>query len=198
MHLNSNRYKLVLASTSPFRQVLLDKLCLPFETAAPDIDESCQFGEDPQALVSRLAEAKAKAVKPEFPAHLIIGSDQVAVADGKILGKPGNYEHAQAQLGSFSGQVVTFLTGLCLYDSQQDDAQVAVERFDVHFRSLTAQQIHHYLIQETPYHCAGSFKSEGLGIALFDKLVGDDPNTLVGLPLIRLVQFLSNKGVSPI
>ena len=195
---NSIGYKLVLASTSPFRKVILDKLCLPFDTAAPNIDESPLRGEAPQELVRRLAEAKAQAVTGQFPEHLIIGSDQVAVVEGHILGKSGNYDKAHEQLSACAGKVVTFFTGLCLYDSQQGHAQTALERFNVHFRVLTEPQIHRYLIQEQPYQCAGSFKSEGLGIALFEKLDGDDPNTLMGLPLIRLLRFLENKGVSPI
>lgn len=190
--------KLVLASTSPFRRSILAKLGLDFATAAPDIDESHRPGEPFDTLVKRLAEEKARAVRTQFPQHLIIGSDQIAVCDQDILGKPGNHTNAVQQLRRFSGHCITFYTGLCLYDSLLDDSQVSVELFKVHFRILTDRQINHYLHQEQPYQCAGSFKSEGLGIALFEKLEGDDPNTLIGLPLIRLTRFLENKGLPPI
>ncbi|MFP3874329.1 MAG: Maf family protein, partial [Thiohalophilus sp.] len=179
--------KLVLASTSPFRKAILEKFGVPFETASPKVDETAQAGESAGQLVRRLAEAKARAVAEQFPEALIIGSDQVAVIDNTILGKPGSHDRAIEQLRAASGQTVTFLTGLCLYNSRTGHAQCDVLPFKVHFRQLDDSQIENYLQKEQPYNCAGSFKSEGLGIALFDKLEGDDPNTLIGLPLIRLI-----------
>lgn len=186
---------LVLASTSPFRRELLQRLGIPFETAAPNVDESPLENETPQALVARLAEAKARACADQFPDALIIGSDQVAVLDKKILGKPGTHENAVQQLQVVSGRQVEFLTGLCLFNSQTQNTQVSVVPFSVKFRQLNEQQIENYLLREQPYNCAGSFKSEGLGIALFEKLQGDDPNTLIGLPLIELIRMLENEGI---
>ncbi len=187
--------KIILASTSPFRATLLKKLHLPFEQASPDIDESTLADETPFQLVKRLTEAKARAVSSTYSEHLIIASDQVALFCGEILGKPGNFEKAFLQLTQFSGQSVTFLTGLALLNSATDTLQIAVESFEVEFRQLSSQQIEHYLQLEQPYNCAGSFKSEGLGITLFKRLNGDDPNTLVGLPLIKLTNFLAKEGL---
>lgn len=187
---------LVLASTSPFRRELLERLGLPFTTYAPKIDESSQPGETAPALVTRLAQAKARAAAQAHPAALIIGSDQVAVLDGVFLGKPGGHAQAVTQLQQASGRSVTFYTGLCLFDSASDDCRTAVEPFQVQFRSLTTAMIEAYLRREQPYHCAGSFKSEGLGIALFERLTGDDPTSLIGLPLIRLVRMLETAGVA--
>lgn len=186
---------LVLASTSPFRCTLLERLGLPFITHAPETDESPQAGETAPVLVARLAQAKARSVAPAYPAALIIGSDQVAVLDGAFLGKPGGHAQAVTQLQQASGRIVTFYTGLCLLDSASDQCQTAVELFQVQFRCLTTTMIAAYLHREQPYHCAGSFKSEGLGIALFERLMGDDPTGLIGLPLIRLVRMLENAGV---
>lgn len=188
--------KLVLASTSPFRRELLNKLGLPFETCAPDVDEQPRPGESPQALVTRLAEAKARAVATSHPGALVIGSDQVACIDGDILGKPGDRANAIAQLGRAAGQVVSFHTGLCLYDGANDTAQLHCEPFRVHFRQLDAGQIARYVDAEQPFNCAGSFKSEGYGITLFERLEGDDPNSLIGLPLIRLVAMLDRCGIA--
>jgi len=187
---------LILGSTSPFRRELLGRLELPFSAASPDTDETAHAGELPEALVQRLAEAKARAVAPMHPDALIIGSDQIAVLDGQILGKPGNHARAVEQLRAASGRTVTFLTGLCLLDSASDVAQVTFEPFRVHFRELDEAHIERYLQAEQPYNCAGSFKSEGLGIALFAKLEGDDPTGLIGLPLIRLVDMLQRAGVA--
>ena len=186
---------LVLGSTSPFRKTLLEKLNLPFTCAKPDIDESAQQGESPQALVQRLAIEKAKAVSSQYPNALIIGSDQVAVCAGEILGKPHNFDNAVMQLTKFSGKSITFYTGLCVYDSEKDKAVALVEPFTVHFNRLSLAEITNYLNAEQPYNCAGSFKSEGLGICLFSKLEGDDPNTLIGLPLIKLVALLKQQGI---
>lgn len=188
--------QLVLGSTSPFRRALLEKLGLPFDTAAPDVDESPLPGETPEALVRRLSEAKARAVADDHPRALIIGSDQVACIDGRILGKPGNRENAIEQLLSAAGKAVTFHTGLCLYNAAADRARTICEPFRVHFRPLEREQIGRYVDAEQPFNCAGSFKSEGYGITLFEKLEGDDPNSLIGLPLIRLVQLLGEEGVA--
>jgi len=190
---------LVLGSTSPFRRALLEKLNLPFECAKPNIDETAKQGETPIALVERLAIEKAKAVvdvtNNEFTDALIIGSDQVAVCDGEILGKPHNFENGFKQLRKFSGKAVVFYTGLCVYNSKTKQTLSLVEPFTVHFNELNDTDITHYLHAEQPYNCAGSFKSEALGICLFKKLEGEDPNTLIGLPLIKLVALLKQHGV---
>ena len=187
--------QLVLASTSPYRRELLERLGLPFETASPNVDETEVGGETPEQLVERLAESKARAVAKSHPDALIIGSDQVAVLDNQILGKPGNHETAVQQLSNASGKNVLFLTGLCLLNTATGKAQTNVNIFSVKFRQLSASQINNYLQREKPYDCAGSFKSEGLGISLFEKMEGDDPNTLIGLPLITLINMLSAEGV---
>jgi len=187
---------LVLASTSPYRRELLGRLGLPFTTARPNADETALPDESPEKLVYRLAEAKARSVAMSHPDALVIGSDQVAVLDGAVIGKPGTPEKAREQLLRASGRGVHFLTGLCLLDAAKDEARTVVEPFTVHFRTLDDARIASYLEHEQPYDCAGSFKSEGLGIALFERLEGDDPNSLVGLPLIRLVSLLKEFGVS--
>jgi MAF protein len=189
------RLPLVLGSSSPFRRELLGRLGLAFECHSPDIDESARPDETPRELVARLSEAKARAVAGTWPQALIIGSDQVAVVDDVILGKPGSHERAQEQLARLSGRKVTFLTGLCLYNSEADRAQLDVVSYVVEFRDLTPEQIEHYLQREQPYNCAGSFRSEALGVTLFRRMQGDDPNALVGLPLIRLVDMLAEEGV---
>ncbi|WP_027856062.1 Maf family protein [Marinobacterium jannaschii] len=189
---------IVLASSSPFRRTLLDKLGLPYQCSSPDIDESPLSGEHAEALVKRLAESKAKAVSVQHPDALIIGSDQVAILDGEITGKPHSHERAVGQLKAASGSKVTFLTGLALYNAAKDSIQSEVVPFHVHFRELSEQMIENYLQAEQPYNCAGSFKSEGMGIALFERLEGDDPNTLIGLPLIRLIRMLEQEGINTI
>ncbi len=186
--------QLVLGSTSPFRKSLLEKFNLEFVCAKPCIDESALPNEPPEQLVARLALQKAEKVSQEFANGLIIGSDQVAICEGQILGKPHNFDNGVKQLSSFSGKTVTFLTGLCLLNANTGKSQVIVEPFYVSFRELTLAEISAYLKAEQPYNCAGSFKSEGLGICLFESLKGDDPNTLIGLPLIRLRQLLKNEG----
>jgi MAF protein len=188
--------RLVLGSTSPYRKRLLERLGLSFETASPAVDESPRPGESPQQLVLRLAEAKARAVGKQIPGSLVIGSDQVACVEDKVLGKPGDRVRAIEQLTSLSGRHVAFLTGLCLYNSEADRIQLLCEPFGVQFRELTPEQIAHYVDRERPFDCAGSFRSEGLGIALFERMIGDDPNALIGLPLIRLVDMLAREGVS--
>ncbi|MDX1301119.1 nucleoside triphosphate pyrophosphatase [Photobacterium sp.] len=186
---------LLLASTSPFRKALLEKFQYPFETTSPEIDESALDGESAEDLVKRLAEQKAKACENNFPDHLIIGSDQVCVINDRIIGKPHTVENACQQLKAASGQTVTFYTGLCLYNAKTKQSDILCEPFHVHFRELSEQEIRHYVEREMPLNCAGSFKSEGLGIALFSKLDGRDPNTLVGLPLIALREQLAKQGV---
>jgi len=198
MATNKTPVRLVLASTSPFRKAILQKLGLDFATASPDIEESMLANETPEQLVVRLAEQKARAVADSYPENLIIGSDQVAVINDEILGKPHTHERAVEQLSNASGKTVRFHTGLCLYNSASGSIQCEAVPFDVVFKKLTASQIENYLQNEKPYNCAGSFKSEALGIALFEKLVGDDPNTLIGLPLIRLVAMLEKEGLAPI
>ncbi len=193
--MNDPRPPLVLASTSPYRRQLLERLGIPFETAAPRTDETRLDDESPEALVQRLARDKARAVAAEHPNALIIGSDQVACIDDRILGKPGDRARAMAQLREASGRAVTFYTGLSLLNSGSGRFQTRCEPFRVHFRELDDDQIARYLDAEEPFDCAGSFKSEGLGIALFKRLEGDDPNALIGLPLIRLVEMLNNEGV---
>lgn len=186
---------LVLGSTSVFRKAILEKLNLPFICDKPNIDETPLAGETPEQLVERLAVSKARKVADNHPDALIIGSDQVAVHQGDILGKPGNANSAIEQLMRFSGDHVTFLTSLCLYDSASGNYEVIVEPFSVYFRELTLQQVSSYVEAEQPLNCAGSFKSEGLGICLFERLQGDDPNTLIGLPLIRLTKLLAKQGI---
>lgn len=189
---------LLLASSSPYRRQLLDKLGLNYTWQAPDINETCLPYELPEEVVKRLAHSKAQALAHNHPDKLIIGSDQVAVIDNKILGKPLNHEHATGQLTRASGKKVIFFTGLCLLNTATGRAQLACETFTVYFRNLNKSQIENYLRKEQPYDCAGSFKSEGLGITLFDRLDGRDPNTLVGLPLIALTDMLMVEGLSPL
>lgn len=186
----------VLASTSPFRRQLLERLGLPFITATPDVDESPLEDESPAHIVARLAEAKARAVAQQYPNALIIGSDQTAHVGGTLLNKPGTHDNAVQQLRRCSGHAVTFQTGLCLLNAARGNMQINVIPYYVHFRKLADAQIENYLRREQPYQCAGSFKSEGLGIALFERLVGEDPTALVGLPLIELTRMLSRENVS--
>lgn len=188
--------QLVLASSSPFRRELLSRLKLPFDVIAPDVDETPQPGEPPQTLVERLAVAKARAVIAHAPNALIIGSDQVAVYDGAIVGKPHTHANAVRQLRAAAGKTVMLYTGLALINAASGRMQSEVVPFGVTFRPLTDAQIEDYLRKEQPYGCAGSVRSEGLGIALLDRFDGNDPNALIGLPLIRLVRMLENEGVS--
>ena len=168
---------------------------MSFETAAPDTDESALPGESPETTALRLSEAKAKAVASRFPGALIIGSDQVAVLDGEIYGKPGTHERAVEQLRTMRGRTVNFFTGLCLYNSATGRAHVRGIPTLVTFRQLSDTEIENYLRREQPYNCAGSAKSEGLGIAVIAAMEGTDPNALVGLPLIALCDLLRNEGV---
>ncbi len=189
---------LVLASSSPFRKELLARLGLPFITHSPDINESALENETPQALVERLAISKAQAVKIDYPEALIIGSDQVAVLDEKIIGKPRDHDDAISQLEAASGRTVNLYTGLCLYNAAKGTIQHCVEPFTVQFRHLSRPQIERYLEKDQPYGCAGSLKSESLGIALLSSLQGNDPNALIGLPLIQLTSMLIKEGVHPV
>lgn len=193
-----NKPKLLLASSSPYRRKLLEKLGIPFVWASPDVDETPHPSESPTQLAHRLAEAKAYYFATKYPQHLIIGSDQVASINNLALGKPYTHTNATTQLKSFCEQEVVFLTGLCLLNPAANRTQVSVESYKVKFRKLTPAQIENYLMREKPYDCAGSFKAEGLGISLFDQFEGNDPNTLVGLPLIALTRMLINEGIDPL
>lgn len=187
-------YSIVLASTSPFRQQLLKKLAIPFDTASPNFDETPLPNEDPLELVKRLAIGKAQSCTAEKPS-LIIGSDQVCVIDDDIIGKPLNRSKAIEQLSRQSGRKIQFYTGLAVYNTVTNKTTVKVDTFTVHFRSLSQKKIERYIDKEQPFYCAGSFMCEGLGIALFERLEGKDPNTLIGLPLIDLVDILEEQGV---
>ena len=189
---------LILASTSPFRRELLARLGLPFICVAPGVDETRRADEPPQVMVLRLAEAKAAAVAALHPDAVVIGSDQVACIDDQVLGKPGDAERAIAQLELAAGRTVVFQTGLCVLNAVTGRTQTLVEPFRVHFRRLTRAQIRAYVERERPFDCAGSFKSEGLGIALFARLEGEDPTALIGLPLIRLITLLETEGLDPL
>ena len=185
--------ELILASTSPYRKRLLERLQMPFRCEAPGVDETATAGESAAGLAGRLARSKAMAVRKNFPDALVIGSDQVAEADGFIMGKPGGYEAAHRQLSHSSGKEVCFHTGLSLCGPGLELTHV--EPFRVAFRTLNGAEIDYYLRLEQPYDCAGSFKCEGLGIALFSRMIGDDPTSLEGLPLISLVHMLAEAGV---
>ncbi|MCS0324888.1 Maf family protein [Vibrio diabolicus] len=187
-------YQLVLASTSPFRKQLLEKLSLPFICLSPDCDETPFDQEAPLELVQRLAQEKATSCQTD-KASLVIGSDQVCVINGEIVGKPLNRDNAINQLLSQSGKVITFYTGLAVHNTVTNHTEVGFDSFEVHFRDLTLEQIERYVDREEPFYCAGSFKGEGMGICLFNKLVGKDPNTLVGLPLIDLIDMLHVQGL---
>ena len=186
---------LILASTSPYRRELLHRLGLPFEVASPQTDESRWPGESPETMALRLSEAKARAVAGAHPDALIIGSDQVATVDGLIYGKPGSHERAVDQLRVLSGKTVNFYTGLCLYNARNGHVEVCGVPTLVTFRELTDEEIERYLHREPAHDCAGSAKSEGLGITLLSRIAGDDPSALVGLPLIALCALLRKNGV---
>lgn len=193
--MRTNTIKLILASSSTYRKALLERLHLPFICVTPDIDETPLPGESPQQQVLRLAEQKALKVGEGEPDALIIGSDQIALLGDQVLGKPGTYENAYQQLQTMCGQRVRFLTGLSLINTATDNRQHSCEPYDVYFRNLSDTEIERYLKREQPYHCAGSFKSEQLGISLVEKMGGGDPTALVGLPLISLCRMLNNEAV---
>ncbi|MDH5633773.1 MAG: Maf family nucleotide pyrophosphatase [Gammaproteobacteria bacterium] len=189
---------LILASSSPYRKELLERLGIPFKCISPDIDESAKPGETPQQLVQRLSIEKAQAIAKGQGNALVIGSDQVAVHGNDIVGKPRDHAHAVEQLRQASGETITLYTGLALINSKTGHIQSEVVPYSVVFRELSDTTIENYLHKEQPYNCAGSLKSEGLGIALLERFIGDDPSTLIGLPLIRLVKMLENESHSVI
>ncbi len=188
--------QLVLASTSPYRRELLRRLGLPFIVANPATDETALPGETPTTTALRLSEAKARAVAQQHPEALIIGSDQVAEMDGSVFGKPGTHDKAVEQLRTLSGKTVNFYTGLCVLDAATGNAEVCGVPTLVGFRELSDAEIENYLRREPAYNCAGSAKSEGLGIALLSRIQGNDPNALVGLPLIALCDLLRKHGMN--
>ena len=187
--------QLILGSSSRYRRELLMRLRLPFEVAVPDVDESPRSGEAPAALARRLALDKAQAVAHRFPASVVIGSDQVADLDGECLGKPGNHERAVAQLRRMRGKSVVFQTAVAVVCRETGFAEVDLARVTVKFQPLSDAEIENYLRAETPYDCAGSARSEGLGIALLDAIDSDDPTALVGLPLIRTCRMIRAAGI---
>ena len=187
--------QLLLGSTSPYRRDLLARLRIPFEVAAPEVDETAYPNETPKQLACRLAMAKARAVAARFPSHVVIGSDQVADLDGLALGKPGDHARAVLQLQQMRGQTVVFQTAVAVVCRDSGFAQMDLAQVQVKFRDLSDAQIEAYLLAEMPYDCAGSAKSEGLGIALLERIDNDDPSALVGLPLIRTCRMLEAAGV---
>jgi septum formation protein len=189
---------LILASSSEYRRQLLQKLQIPFTSIAPKIDETAYPDEKPHETALRLAQEKARKIGADYPHALVIGCDQVATLDGEQLGKPGNHQNATKQLQKMRGREVVFHSALCLYNAATDSMQAQVVPYLVRFRVLTDAQIENYLAKEQPYQCAGSAKSEGLGIALMERMLGDDPNALIGLPLIKLISMLQNENISVI
>lgn len=194
--MNHPNKPILLASSSIFRQELLAKLGLPFSVASPDVDESPKPEESPEQLCQRLAVEKAQALATQYPGHLIIGSDQVALLEGTKLGKPGTAANAIQQLRSASGKAVNFYTSVCLLEAESGRFLLDMDKTVAHFRTLSDGQIEQYVKKDNPTQCAGGFKSESLGIALLEKLETEDPNALVGLPLIRLIRMLENFGVA--
>jgi len=191
---SKSNQQLVLGSSSPFRKMLLERLMVPFITSNPNIDETPLENETPIQLVERLAIEKAQEVAQTFPNALIIGSDQVALHGNEIVGKPHTHERAVEQLRTASGKKITLYTGLALINAKTGTVQSDVIPYTVHYKTLSEEVIEAYLRKEKPYNCAGSVRSEGLGIALLERFEGDDPNTLIGLPLIRLIGMLKNEG----
>ena len=189
---------LILASSSPYRKELLARLGLAFETVSPEVDESPLPEESPQDTALRLAQVKARKVSETHLEALVIGCDQVATLDGMQLGKPGNHENATKQLRMMQGRTVIFHSALCLYNAKTLTMQAEVVPYEVAFRQLLDEQIERYLRTEQPYNCAGSAKSEGLGIALISSMHGSGPNALIGLPLIKLITMLQNEKVDVI
>jgi len=190
--------QLILASSSIYRRELLDRLQLPFSVEAPDVDETPLPNEKPEETALRLAQAKARKIGSHHPKALVIGCDQVATLDGLQLGKPLVHDNAVKQLRLMRGRTVLFHSALCLFNATTGNMQAEDVVYEVRFRQLTDGQIENYLRLEQPYHCAGSAKSEGLGIALIERMHGDDPNALIGLPLISLISMLQNEGVNVI
>lgn len=192
----TNHQNIILASSSPARKMLMERLALPFTCASPNIDESAQANEQPADLVIRLAKEKAAVFASTHTDAIIIGVDQVGVLNGEILGKPMTHENAVRQLSKMSGKTIRFFIGVCVLDTKNNHQEVTLETFDVTFRSLTQSMIEHYLQNEPALHCAGSLQVEGLGIVLLEKLTGDDYTALIGLPLIRLSEMLRKLGVA--
>lgn len=186
---------IILASTSPYRRKLLERLGIAFDVVRPDVSEEPFPNEEPRGLVARLSEAKARSVGRGHPGRIVIGSDQVAALGGRIVGKPNTFKNAVEQLRQASGREVIFYTGVCCL-GRQGGSEVDVVITRVYFRRLDEERIRRYLERDQPLDCAGSFKSEGLGITLFERIAGDDPTALVGLPLIRLSRMLERAGVS--
>jgi len=186
---------LVLASTSPYRRTLLERLRIPFATATPNVDETALKDESPEALCARLAAAKAQAVQHDWPDALIIGSDQVAVVGSVLLNKPGNFANAVDQLRCMRGEAVNFFTALCMLNTRTTRRQTVIVPVTVHMRELSDVEIERYLQAERPYDCAGSARIESLGITLVARLECDDPTALIGLPLIELCAMLRNEGI---
>lgn len=187
--------QLVLASTSPYRRELLARLGVPFAVAAPDVDETPLSGESPDETAQRLSVLKAKAVAGKYPDALIIGSDQVALLEGVQLGKPGTHERAVEQLQAMRGKALEFHTALCVYNAKTGSLQTANVPVRLVMRNYSDAQIENYLRRDTPYNCCGSAKSESLGIALIARFETEDPNALVGLPLIKLTEMLAREGL---
>lgn len=187
--------EIILASGSPFRKQLLDRLQLDYECLPPDIDEAIIPGEGASNYVCRLAESKANRVAVDHPQAVVIGSDQCALLGEKILGKPGSHENALRQLREVQGKTVVFHTAVCVLNPSAEFSAVEDVLYEVEFRNLSDRQLDHYLRVEEPYQCAGSFKSEGYGACLFNTMHGDDPTALIGLPLITLTRMLENAGV---
>ena len=194
----STRPTLILASTSRYRRELLERLRLPFEVHAPDVDETPRPGEPPAALAQRLALAKAQAVSVRFPEAVVIGSDQVADLDGTPVGKPGAHKLAVAQLRAMRGRSVVFQTAVAVIRASTGYVGAALAPVTVRFRALNDAEIEHYLTTEKPYDCAGSAKAEALGIALLETIDSDDPTALIGLPLIRTCALLRAAGIDPL
>ena len=190
--------KILLASSSKFRSHLLDSIGLLHITASPNTDEIALPNKAPKLQAARLSLGKALALKDQYPDYLIIGSDQVAVCDGKILHKPGTHTNAIQQLKFASGKNALFHTGICLLNTTTGEHQLTVNTTAVSYRPLSEQEIESYLTQDMPYQCAGSFKSEGLGISILNKIEGTDPNALVGLPLIDLLSMLRKENINPL
>ena len=187
--------EIILASSSPFRRELLNRLQLDYRCHSPDIDESIKLGESASDYVTRLAQEKARCVADDYPEAVIIGSDQCALLEGQILGKPGTHDRAMQQLKNAQGKTVVFHTGLCVIKPDTGFCDVDDILYEVDFRQLSDEQLEHYLEIEQPYNCAGSFKSEAYGACLFSKMRGDDPSALIGLPLLRLIEMLEQAGV---
>ena len=195
MNTESLPARLILASSSKYRNLQLQRFGIPFDSESPEIDETVLNNESPRELVGRLAEKKAEVVSGQYPLAVVIGSDQVAIFDGQIIGKPGNHKAATRQLSSFSGQIVEFLTAVSVLCRDTGFSEQYTDCTRVCFRSLQDEEIERYLQQERPYDCAGAFKAESLGIVLFERIISEDPTALIGLPLIRTAAMLRSAGL---